>query len=109
MPQEASSCVAASIRIVFLIERGPKAVRKLVVTINNIFSPLNPNKKTNDKYSQNHNWVVDLFRFIEPLHGLYSDGEAERDQEHGVDEGAQHLSPGPPECVLTPGFWRHSH
>ena len=38
----------------------------------------------------------------EPLYGLHSDGEAESQEEDGVDEGPHHLGPGPAVGVLAP-------
>uniref|UniRef100_A0A8D2LWW4 Uncharacterized protein n=1 Tax=Varanus komodoensis TaxID=61221 RepID=A0A8D2LWW4_VARKO len=47
--------------------------------------------------------LLDLVGLGEALDGLQQDGEAERRQEDGVDQGAHHLGPHPAEGVLLGG------
>ena len=56
-------------------------------------------EETHPAHNQDHLWVMDLLRFDESLEGLDRDGEAEGEQEHGVDERAHHLGPRPAEGV----------
>ncbi len=43
---------------------------------------------------------MDLLRAVEALQALHRDGEAERDQEDGVDQRAENLCPSPAVRVL---------
>lgn len=54
-------------------------------------------------HSDDHQRLLDLVGLREALDGLQQDGEAEGGEEHGVDEGAHHLGPHPPERVLLGG------
>ena len=58
---------------------------------------------------EDHLRVVDVLGLVEPLEALHRDGEAERHQEHRVDERAQHLGARPAEGVLGPRLGRHAH
>ena len=51
--------------------------------------------------------VLDLVRVRQSLDRLDEDGEAERDQEDGVDESPEHLGASPAERVLTRRLLRH--
>ena len=56
-------------------------------------------EQTHPAHNQDHLWVMDLLRLDESLESLDCDGEAEGEQEHGVDQGPDHLCPGEAECV----------
>ena len=56
-------------------------------------------EETHPTNNQDHPGVIDGLRINEPFEGLDRDGEAEGEQEHGVDQGPDHLGPGEPECV----------
>ena len=45
-------------------------------------------------------WVVDLLAVRQPIERFNEDGEAERDEEHCVDQRSQHLGSSPAERVL---------
>uniref|UniRef100_A0A8C2Y8K4 Uncharacterized protein n=1 Tax=Coturnix japonica TaxID=93934 RepID=A0A8C2Y8K4_COTJA len=54
-------------------------------------------------HGDDHQRLLDLVGLGEALDGLQQDGEAERGEEHGVDQGAHHLGPHPAERVLLGG------
>uniref|UniRef100_A0A8C4U7F6 Uncharacterized protein n=1 Tax=Falco tinnunculus TaxID=100819 RepID=A0A8C4U7F6_FALTI len=54
-------------------------------------------------HTDDHQRLLDLMGLGEALDGLQQDGEAEGGEEDGVDEGAHHLGPDPPEGVLLGG------
>ena len=56
-------------------------------------------EETHPAHNQDHLWVMDLLRLDESLESLDCDGEAEGEQEHGVDQGPDHLGPGVAEGV----------
>ena len=56
-------------------------------------------EETHPADNQDHLGVIDGLRLDEPLERLDGDGEAERQEEHCVDQGPHHLGPGEAECV----------
>uniref|UniRef100_A0A8C0EA03 Uncharacterized protein n=1 Tax=Bubo bubo TaxID=30461 RepID=A0A8C0EA03_BUBBB len=54
-------------------------------------------------HADDHQRLLDLVGLREALDGLQQDGEAEGGEEDGIDEGAHHLGPHPPEGVLLGG------
>ena len=69
-------------------------------------------EETHPADNQDHLGVIDGLRLDEPLERLDGDGEAERQEEHRVDQGPHHLGPGEAECVRVtlPGAQsEHSH
>ena len=59
----------------------------------------NVDEEPHPAHDQDHLRVLDLLHEDEPLDGLDRDGEAEGEQEHGVNERAHHLGPRPAEGV----------
>uniref|UniRef100_A0A671QFW1 Uncharacterized protein n=1 Tax=Sinocyclocheilus anshuiensis TaxID=1608454 RepID=A0A671QFW1_9TELE len=55
-------------------------------------------------HPNHHLGLLDLMGLREALDGLQDDGEAERGEEHGVDQRAHHLGPDPAERVFVGGL-----
>ena len=89
---------------VLLVTRLTMAVTMTVpllptVTVTKDDEAYDVDEETDSANNQDHPGVLDGLRFKEPLEGLDRDGETESEQEHGVDQGPNHLGPGEPECV----------
>uniref|UniRef100_A0A672MHU0 Uncharacterized protein n=1 Tax=Sinocyclocheilus grahami TaxID=75366 RepID=A0A672MHU0_SINGR len=69
-----------------------------------ITEPEQVDQQPHGPHHDHHHGLLDLMGLREALDGLQDDGEAERGEEHGVDQRAHHLGPDPAERVFVGGL-----